>query len=147
MTRRFTAGLGCFQAATITPCMPESLSRSLRSTKWRSVYGEFEAGLVVLLGLAFRCHMSLVSGRHLRVGERDRHGAEDGGEFLVEITGLEIAHLDEVAVRVFANLVTPVPAFGYREEHGSLHSHSTQRVEPMPNCTSGVPGRLHSPKD
>src|SRR3954471_22498493 len=72
---------------------------------------ELERDLVVGRVLDLGRREAIEGGRHLGVGEGDRHGAEHGRELIVELAGVEVAHLDEVAVGVLAHLVAPVQAF------------------------------------
>src|SRR3954470_18193882 len=69
----------------------------------------------------FRGGVMIEGRRHRRIGEGHRKSAEDRGELLVQVPRFEIAHLDQITVRVLANLVPPMPALGCGQEHASLH--------------------------
>src|SRR5215213_7285276 len=83
---------------------------------------EIDLDLVVLDGFELRGRVALESCRHFGIGKGDGHGPEDRGEFVVQIARLEIAHLDEIPIRMLTDLVTPVPAFRRCQEHRNLHS-------------------------
>src|SRR3954452_19767159 len=75
---------------------------------------EVDLDLIVIDSLEFRGGEALVGCRHFGVSECHRHRSKDGGELLVKVARFKIPHLDEVAVRMLAHFITPVPAFRCR---------------------------------
>jgi hypothetical protein len=80
-----------FQGAAVQACVVQTVAQ-VDEVAFAEL--KLERNLFVLYIFEFGRGITVESRRHGRIGESDRHRAKDGGELLVQIARLKVAHLD-----------------------------------------------------